>query len=97
MLRSTSELVELEQFLSTSGVKQGDNLAPSLSLSSTQYPTLDRNGISQPLTLDGFRTLKLEASREDNYAEPLQQGHHVLVLQVYYVTATASFFSAAEN
>jgi hypothetical protein len=75
---------KLEQFLSTSGVKQGDNLAPSsLSLSSTQYPTLStRNGISQPLTLDGFRTLKLEASREDNYAEPIPQGHNVLVLQV---------------
>jgi hypothetical protein len=28
MLRSTSELVKLEQFLSTSGVKQGDNLVP---------------------------------------------------------------------
>jgi hypothetical protein len=35
--------------------------------------TLDKKWISQPLTLDGFRTLKLEASREDNYAEPITQ------------------------
>jgi hypothetical protein len=63
---------KLEQFLSTSGVKRRQLAPVSLSLSSTQYPTLStRNGISQLLTLDGFRTLKLEASREDNYAEPI--------------------------
>jgi hypothetical protein len=64
---------KLEQFLSTSGVKQGDNLAPSsLSLSSRSIQHSDKK-FPQPLTLDGFRTLKLEASREDNYAEPITQ------------------------
>jgi hypothetical protein len=65
---------KLEQFLSTSGVKQGDNLAPVLFIfviHTLDYPTLStRNGSSQLLTFDGIRTLKLEASREDNYADP---------------------------
>jgi hypothetical protein len=93
-----SELEKLEQFLSTSGVKQGDNLAPVLSLSSTQYPTLStRNGISQPLTLDGFRTLKLEASREDNYAEPItQQGTMFSFFKSYYVGDTAFILLSGE-
>jgi hypothetical protein len=74
---------ELEQFLSTSGVKQGDNLAPVLFIFVIHAVsnTLDKKWVSQPLTLDGFRTLKLEASREDNYAEPITPTS-VLVLQV---------------
>jgi hypothetical protein len=76
---------KLEQFLSTSGVKQGDNLAPVLFIfvihAGIQHSRQEMGFTT--LTLDGFRTLKLEASREDNYAEPiLQQGHNVLVLQV---------------
>jgi hypothetical protein len=79
---------KLEQFLSTSGVKQSDNQDPSsLSSSFTKYPILStRNGISQLLTSDGIRTLKLEESREGSYAEPpgTSTGHNVLVLQVLF-------------
>jgi hypothetical protein len=49
-----------------------------------------------PLTLDGFRTLKLEASREDNYAEPPNKGTMFSFFKSYYVGDT-SFFSAAEK
>jgi hypothetical protein len=62
---------KLEQFLSTSGVKQGGNLASILFSSFTQYPILlTRNGKSQLLALEGIWTLKLEENREGSYAEP---------------------------
>jgi hypothetical protein len=88
---------KLEQFLSTSGVKQGDNLAPVpfiFVIHGIQLST--RNGISQPLTLDGFRTLKLEASREDNYAEPLQQGQMFSFFKSYYVDTAFILLSRGE-
>jgi hypothetical protein len=46
--------------------------------------------VSQPLTLDGFRTLKLEASREDNYAEPIPPTRAMFsFFKSYYVDDTA--------
>jgi hypothetical protein len=54
---------KLEQFLSTSGVKQGDNLAVIHALSNS----LDKKWeLRTPDLKDGIRTLKLEASRKDN-------------------------------
>jgi hypothetical protein len=56
-----------------------------------------RNGISQPLTLDGFRTLKLEASREDNYAEPITPTRaQCSFFKSYYVDDTAFILLSRE-
>jgi hypothetical protein len=54
MLRSTSELVRNLNSFSRQGVKQGDNLAPVLFI--FVIHAVSNTEISQPLTLDGFRT-----------------------------------------
>jgi hypothetical protein len=62
---------KVEQFLSTSGVKPGDNLAPILFIFviNAVSNSLDENGKSIPLTFDGIRILKME-NREGSYVEP---------------------------
>jgi hypothetical protein len=64
---------KLEQFLSTSGVKQGDNLAPVLFIF-VIHAESNSPDKKWKFTTPDFRwypdTKKLEANREDNYAEP---------------------------
>jgi hypothetical protein len=90
---------KLEQFLSTSGVKQGDNPSTVLFIFVIHaVSNTTRNGISQPLTLDGFRTLKLEASprgqlRGTNHSTRAQCSRSSSPIMS---TIRPSFFSAAE-
>jgi hypothetical protein len=98
MLRSTSELVRNLQFLSTSGVKQGDNLAPVLFIFVIAVSnTLDKKWDFTTPDFRWFRTLKLEASREDNYAEPITQQECSRSSSPIMSTIRPSFFSAAEK
>jgi hypothetical protein len=76
---------ELEQFLSTSGVKQGDNLAPVLFIFVIHAVsnTLDKKW---DFTTPDFRwfpdTQVGSKPRGQLRNQSLQQGHNVLVLQV---------------
>jgi hypothetical protein len=62
---------KLEQFLSTSGVKQGDNLAPVLFIFVIHAVSnsIDKKWEFEILTYDGIRILKL-GNREVSYVQP---------------------------
>jgi hypothetical protein len=90
---------KLEQFLSTSGVKQGDNLAPVLlSLSSTQYPTLDKKWDFTTPDFRWFPDTQVGSKprgqlRGTNHSN---KGTMFSFFKSYYVVIRPSFFSAAE-
>jgi hypothetical protein len=88
---------KLEQFLSTSGVKQGDISTRPLYLCHPRSIQHSRQemGFHNP-TLDGFRTLKLEASREDNYAEPITPTRAQCSRSSYICRYTAILLSRGE-
>jgi hypothetical protein len=77
---------KLEQFLSTSGVKQGDNLAPVLFIFVIHAVsnTLDKKWDFTTPDFRWFPDTQVGSKPRGQLrgTNPLQQGHNVLVLQV---------------